>query len=224
MKKTAINILGPDGAEVKDVKRSDIFKKNDEYSVTVEASNAEYLTSAKERDAKLKFLTGESMNTGINQKKVFEMKAKIVGLSQDEIDQLQDVSFYGNSELMSECDRDIEMLLEDENIKVNQAANNAYKQKMVSYLKDHHDDISMEQFKRIADYIDQLEPVIMSNEARQFQDEMTKMQDEGTMLPPEDGTMSGGAVPEGEVPMNTPSKSRVQEILPPAEEANQLMQ
>lgn len=218
LKKTAIDILGPDGAEVKEIKRSDIFKKNDDYSVQVEASNAEYLTSAKEKDVKLKFLTGEAMNQGINQKKNFEMRAKIAGISPEEISELQDTSFYGNSELMSECDRDLEMLIENEEIKVNQAANNAYKQKMVNYLKDHHDDLNTEQYKRIADYIVSLEEVIMSNEARQFQDEMTKMQDEGTMMPPIDGEMSGGQ--EG---MTTPANSRNQEILPPTDELKQLM-
>ena len=39
MKKTAIEIFGPDGCEVEEVKRSDIFKQGDEYGVIVEASS-----------------------------------------------------------------------------------------------------------------------------------------------------------------------------------------
>lgn len=220
IKKTAINILGPDGAEVEEIKRSDIFKKNDDYSVLVEASNAEYLTSAKERDIKLKFLTGEAQNQGINQKKNFEMRAKIAGFNQDEIDQLQDISFYSNSELMSECDRDLELLLEGDEIKPNRAANNAYKQKMVNYLRDHEENINAEQFKRIAEYIDSLQDIIMTNEARKFQDEMTQMQESGEMLPPMEGEMSGGMSGE----MTIPANSKTQEILPKTEEINKLMQ
>lgn len=213
IKKTAIDILGPDGAEVKQVKRSDIFKKNDDYSTLVEASNAEYLTSAKEKDIKLKFLQGESLNTNMNQKKAFEMKAKIAGFTDDEVAQLQDVSYYGNSELMSECDRDLETLLEGNDTKINQAANNAYKQKMVNYLKDHADDINTEQFERIKVYIEQLEEVIYQNEARQLQQETNQMLNE---MPIEE---TGG-----NVPLNNPSKSKSGDILPDTEEINNLIQ
>ena len=51
---------------------------------------------------------------------------------------------------MSECDRDLESLLEDEEIQPNELANNAYKQRMVDYLRDHKEDINMQQFERIA--------------------------------------------------------------------------
>ena len=72
------------------------------------------------------------------------MSAKITGFNDDEVEQLLDVSVYGNSKIMSECDRDIEKLLDNEDIKPNRNANNAYKQKMVNYLKDHEEDISIQ--------------------------------------------------------------------------------
>lgn len=170
-KKIAIDIIGPDGVEIEEVKRTDIFRKNDEFGVLVEASNAQILASNEDKKSKINFLIGQSQNKDINQKKSFEIQASIAGFTEDEIEQLLDTSFYGNSELMGECDRDIEMLLDNEKIKPNQMANNAYKQKMVDYLRDHEEDISFEQFQRISVYIDSLNDIIMRNEARNFQNE-----------------------------------------------------
>lgn len=170
-KKIAIDIIGPDGVEIEEVKRSDIFRKNDEFGVLVEASNAQILASNEDKKSKINFLIGQAQNKDINQKKSFEIQASIAGFTEDEIEQLLDTSFYGNSELMGECDRDIEMLLDNEKIKPNQMANNAYKQKIVDYLRDHEEDISFEQFQRISTYIDSLNDIIMRNEARQFQNE-----------------------------------------------------
>lgn len=110
------------------------------------------------------------------------MQASISGFTEDEIEQLLDTTTYGNAELMSECDRDLESLLEDEEIQPNELANNAYKQRMVDYLRDHKEDIDMQQFERIAAYIDMLDPIIMRNEARQFQNEqIDQMRQMGTM-------------------------------------------
>lgn len=171
-KKVAIDMIGPDGVEQEMIKRTDIFHKGDDFGVLVEASNAQTLASNRDKVAKITFLQGEAQNQIINQKKAFEMKASIAGYTEDEIKQLLDTSYYGNSELMSECDRDIESILDGKDIKVNQNANNAYKQKMVDYLKDHEEDISMEMFLKFADYINLLEPVIMKNEARALNNEM----------------------------------------------------
>ena len=48
------------------------------------------------------------------------MQASISGFTEDEIEQLLDTTTYGNAELMSECDRDLESLLEDEEIQPNE--------------------------------------------------------------------------------------------------------
>lgn len=171
-RKVAIDIIGPDGVEIEEVKRSDIFRKNERFGVMVEASNAQTLASNQDKLAKINFLVGQVNNKNVNQKKSFEIQAGISGFTEDEIEQLLDISYYGNTELMGECDRDLEKLLDNEEIKPNQAANNAYKQKMVNYLRDHEEDISDKQFQAIATYIDQLEPIIMRNEARALQNEM----------------------------------------------------
>lgn len=166
IKKVAVEILGPNGVEVKEISRKDIYKRGDEFGLMVEASDAERINNARNQEGKTVFLASQVGNPMVNQKKAFEMRAKISGLNEEEIRELLDVNSYGNEELMSEADRDIEALLNGENIELNDAANNAYKQRMVSYLQDHKEDITDKQFFLISAYIDALDPTIMRNEAR----------------------------------------------------------
>jgi len=190
IKKQAIDIVGPKGIEQIKVKRTDIFRKNDEFAVLVEASNAETMASIQDRTLKSNFLAQNANNEIVNKKKLFEISAKNAGFTEDEISQLLDTSVYGNSELMSECDRDLEKLLDNEELEANWKANNAYKQKMVDYIKDHREDMNMEQFQRIAMYIDSLEDIIYKNEARALQTEKLNMLREQTANP-----MAGGNMP-----------------------------
>ena len=196
-KKMAVELLGPNGVEVKEVRKGDLFKKGDRYGVMVEASNAQMLASEQSREAKRVFLTAQAQNPRINQKKSFEIQAEIAGLTPDQIEQLLDVSAFGNSELMGECDRDIESLLNGEDIKPNAAANNAYKQRMVDYLVDHEEDVSMDQFTRIATYIDALEEVIMKNEARALMVEETNAKLAAVVAMAQQPTPMPGMPPEG---------------------------
>lgn len=166
LKRVAVQLVGPDGIEIENVRRTDIFKKGDDYGVLVEASNQEVLVTIQETQEKLKFLASNAQNSIQNPKKAYEISAKVAGFSPEDIRELLDTSEFGNSELMSEADRDMESLLAGENIKPNKWANNAYKQKMVDYLKDHEEDISMEQFNRISIYIRSLDQIIMGNEVR----------------------------------------------------------
>lgn len=168
LKRVAVQLIGPNGVEVKDVRRTDIFKKGDDYGVLVEASNQEVLVTIQEMQEKLKFLASQAQNPIQNPKKAYEISAKVAGFSSEDIRELLDTSEFGNSELMSEADRDMESLLAGDNIKPNKWANNAYKQRMVDYLKDHEEDINTEQFQRIAVYIRNLDAVIIGNEVRAF--------------------------------------------------------
>lgn len=173
-KKVAVDILGPNGVEIKEISKRDIFKKGDEFGCLVEASNAEITNSLRNQDYKLKFIMSQAQNPLVNPSKAFELSAKISGLSADEVKELLDIQNYGNEELMAEADRDIESLLNGESIEINDAANNAYKQKMVSYLRDHKENISMKQFEFISFYIKALEPTIMRNEARAMENEIVE--------------------------------------------------
>jgi len=197
-KKIAVDIVGPMGVELVMVSRRDIFRKNEDFSVLVEASNAEELSSIQDKKARFNFLQGQIKSPLVNQKTSLEMSASIAGFTDDEIERLLDVSFYGNSQLMAEADRDIEALLDGEEVKLNQSANNAYKQRMVDYMYQQFENIKQDQFERLADYIVQLEPIVMRNEARALQQEQIKMMEQqgGRAVEGEDVLNQSGLAPE----------------------------
>lgn len=173
VRRVAVEKVGPDGIELVEIKRSDLFRKGDRYGIMVEASNAELLASAQAREAKNTFLTNQLAKPvpTINAQEATEIQAQIAGFSQDEIDRLMDMSVYGNSEIIAKADRDIESVLNGETIRPNASANNAYKQRLVNYLRDHQDDLSDSDFRAISDYITSIEPVVAKNMARALQAE-----------------------------------------------------
>lgn len=174
IKKYAIDILGPDGVEIIDISRRDIFRKNDEFGCMVESSNAELALSEAEKRTKLTFLANQGMNPIQNQKKAYELQASIAGFDEETIRQLQDTSEFGDSYLMSEADRDIEMLLDDEKFLPNQAATTAYKQRFVDYMRDNQENISSEQFDRLVNYMVVIDPIVTRNMVRMANDTLVK--------------------------------------------------
>lgn len=180
-KRVAIDMIGPDGVEMEMVSRRDIFHKDDKFGVMVEASNAEEQTSELESERKSNFLmaaaTPNSPFAAIqNPKKAYEIAAKVAGFDADTIKELLDTSEYGSAEILSEADRDIESLLDGKAIRPNKNANIAYKQRVVDYLNDHEEDISHQQFLRIANYLTALEPIIMANFVREMNESIQKRQ------------------------------------------------
>jgi succinate dehydrogenase flavin-adding protein (antitoxin of CptAB toxin-antitoxin module) len=175
IKRVAVEIVGTKGVEVKNVSKRDMFRKGDDFGVLVEASNSENAISMADKRMKMTFLSTNVQNPIQNPKKAYETQASMVGFDEDTIKQLMDTQFYGNKEILSEADRDIEDLIQGEDVKPNKNANNAYKQKLVDYLKDHEEDIDFKTFTRIAVYVQSLEPIIMANEARSFNQEAIQM-------------------------------------------------
>jgi len=153
VKKTAVDLIGPDGIDVEMVSRRDIYRKGEEFGTIVEASDAELALSTADKRNKLAFLSGNVNNPVQNPKKAYELSAAIVGFKEEDIRQLQDTSEFGNAELMSEAERDIERLLDGEKIQPNSAATTAYKQRFVDYMTDHQEDMSDEDFRTLADYV-----------------------------------------------------------------------
>lgn len=162
-KKIAVDILGPDGVEIEEVSRKDIFWKGDTFNVLVESSNAELALSEMDKRLKLGFLAANQMNPIQNPKKAYETSATINGFTEEEIRQLMDTQEFGDADLMSEAERDIEMILEGDKIEVNRKANIAYKQRFVDYVLDNTEDIDKVQFSALNSYIAQLQPVIEKN-------------------------------------------------------------
>lgn len=167
-KKVAIDILGPNGVEVERVSRSDIFRKDDTFGVLVESSNAEMNLSLQDRRAKMQFLLANKMNPVINPKKSTEIEGRIAGFEEEELKQLMDVSEFGDADLMSEAERDIESILDGKTIQPNRRATTAYKQRFVDFMMDHEEDMldDPESLNRMLAYIESLTPIIIMNTAR----------------------------------------------------------
>lgn len=190
-KKIAIDIIGPDGIEQEKIGRSDIFRKNDEFGVLVESSNAELsLSEQKKRNLSAFYSALLGRPELANQKVVIENLATVAGASPEEVRQLLELDIYGDAELMSEAERDIEDILDGKFLRPNRMANAAYKQRFVNFMDDHEEEMDTEQMGRMIQYIRSLDEVIVGNtirEAReQAQREMTaQMEAQGGGKPPQ---------------------------------------
>jgi len=202
-RKKAVDMIGPEGVEIEEVSRRNIFYKNDTFGVVVESSNAELALSEVDKRTKIAFLNSMVNNQNINWKKAFEIQASIAGFTEDEIRQLLDNSDFGDAELMSEADRDLEALLDGKRIQPNLNATTAYKQRFVDYMKDHEEDIDAEQAAIIFNYMDKLEPIIIQNMVSMASQQALRAQLDaikaGALAPP-----TGGGAPQGGAPLPPP--------------------
>lgn len=214
-KKIAIDIIGPEGIETEEIGKSDVYHKGDDFGVLVEASNAEDLASAITQKMKLDFINGEIQivsrvgkvyNPIINPQKAVEMKAKIVGFSEEDINELLDVDNFGTSKIMSEAARDIESILEGEDIKPNAYANNAYRQRLVNYARDHEEDMNDRQKTALLKYITDIEQVVIKNTSRALDKDVVNILNKNPNL------QGGGAEVPG-IPTN-PAPNQTNETLP----------
>jgi len=180
IKKVSIDILGPDGINVEMVSRRDIFRKDDEFGLTVEASNAEMMLSQADKAAKLEFLKsagGIATQPGEvvqNPKKAYEIAAEIVGFDNETIRQLQDTSDFGDASLMSKAERDIERILDGEIIEPNQMATTAYKQRIIDYMTNNQESLSLEDFNSLTAYAQSLDEIIARNMVRRANEQLFK--------------------------------------------------
>jgi hypothetical protein len=190
-KKIAVDIVGPEGIEQEKIGRSDIFKKNDEFGVLVEASNAELSISEQKKRTLSAFYSALLGRPDLaNQKVIIEGLGSVAGASPEQIRQLLELDIYGDAEIMSEAESDIEDILDGKIIRPNRMANAAYKQRFVNYMDDHEEDMDGEQMSRMVQYVRSLDEVIVGNtirEAReQAQREMNaQMGAQGGQKPPQ---------------------------------------
>jgi len=198
-KKIAIDIIGPDGIETEEVSRRDIFHKDEDFNVIVEASDAEEQASTVDQKNKLGFLAQNAANQAQNPKKAYELGAKIAGFNDDEIKELLDTSDFGSAVMMSEAARDIEMILDGKPIKPNRNANTAYKQKFWDYMNDHEEDMTHEQFMTLAAYIQSCEEYIIANTTRAISSAQIQQGQQPSVAPPatpQDGTAPLSSSPD----------------------------
>lgn len=200
-KKMAIDIIGPDGVETEEISMRDIFKKDEEFDVSVQASSAENQASASDKRNKLTFLDNQSKSpkSPQNAQVAYAIGARTAGFSEQEIRELLDNVSYADAEIMAEADRDLEDLLDGENVQPNLSANLSYKQRFVEYMKDHYEDMTEEQFQRISAYLVAIEQVVVQNTVSEMNRKKSLMQMEmansatpATSTPPQEGLLMGG--------------------------------
>lgn len=200
LKEIAVDILGPDGIDIEIIRKRDIFHKNDEFGIIVEATDAEQQLDLADKRQKTNYLQAQVQNPVINQMKATEMSGLIAGFTDEQMRELLDVSDYGDARLMSEAERDIERILEGETFLPNARANTAYKQRFVDYFIDHEDDFTPEVFAAFARYIESLDAIIVQNTVRQLEAEQLKVQaqqmalatDPNGMVRGDDEPLAGG--------------------------------
>jgi len=174
-KKMAVDVIGPEGIEVQDIGRRDIFRKNDEFGLITEQSNAELQLSEQKKRSQGAYYSALLGRPDLaNQKEVVEQLGKVAGVTDEQIRQLQDLENYGNATVMSEAERDIEDILDGQMVKPNRIADAAYKQRMVNYMQDHEEDMDQEQIGRMLQYIRSLDEVIISNTRRAAREQAAK--------------------------------------------------
>jgi len=73
---------------------------------------------------------------------------------------------YGNSELMSECARDMQRIIAGKEVKPNQAANTAYAQKLLDFIRDNEENLNDEAVGDLMIYFEAIQPIIIRNMTR----------------------------------------------------------
>lgn len=164
--KVAIEMVGLDGVEYKEVSRKDI-KRNNPFNITVITAGQEETMQNTEKRNKLTFLSAKGNDqSGIYNKKVLaEMEASIAGFNYDEIKYMLDTKNDGTAELMAECSQDIQDMLAGNIIEVNDMANTAYFQKIKDFMRDEKEYmLKHPQTAQIFwDYLARLSPVVINN-------------------------------------------------------------
>jgi len=162
--KFAVEMIGLNGVEYKEVTKKDLKRKKN-FDIMVSTAGAEMTMEATEKRNKLTFIQNNKMNPVFNPKLLAEMEATIAGFNADEVKSLLDKD-YGNMELMSECARDMQQIIAGKTVKPNQAANTAYAQKLLDFIRDNEENLNDEAIGSLMIYFEEIQPIIMRNMTR----------------------------------------------------------
>lgn len=99
------------------------------------------------------------------------MEATIAGFDVDDVKRMQEKD-YGNAELMAECARDIQNIIGGKKVEPNEAANTAYAQKLLDFIRNNRENLKDEQYGKLIIYMEELQPIIMRNMSRTLNQEL----------------------------------------------------
>lgn len=165
IRKTAIDVLGPEGVQLVGVSRRDLFKKktDDEYGIRVESTSADVLRSADEKRLQVAFLGKLIGNPIVDQKDLLMQLGELSAVDTQVMHQLLDKAEFGDAESRGEAERDIERLLDGEDVKPNKNADTGYIRVIVDYLYDNGENLSSAQNATLIQYIRDTQPVVTRN-------------------------------------------------------------
>lgn len=196
----AVEMIGIEGVKFQKVTKKDI-KRNQPFHVMVITAGTEASVQNTEKRNKLTFLASKAADmTGVYNRKILaEMEASIAGFTIDEIKAMTDNKAEGNAEIMAECARDIQRILEGETVEPNEMANTAYLQKIRDYIRDEQEYMKKhpDTLNRMWAYFDALNPIVLRNMTQDINQQLIK---EG--IPSMPGQQAG-IIPEvmpGEMP------------------------
>jgi len=179
-KKVAVELTGPSGVQVEEITRSQIrLPKGRDFNILIESSNTEYQVSFMEKQAKEMYLQSIQQDPQVNHKKVLELRGEIAGYKEEVLSEIFDVQGNGDSRLMAEADRDIEMIIDGKKPKENQKANIAYKRKIVDYMQSNSEYLNETQYSGLVAYIRSIDDIIIRNTVAKANEKATEMMMQG---------------------------------------------
>lgn len=187
--KVAVRILGKDGIKWRQVSRADLRARNN-YDIYVEASEtAEQRERAKIKD-KLNYVANNRGSQSVNQTRLAEIEAELVGFDYQETRELLDVSQFGDSTILAEADRDIEDILDGGDPELNQGATEAYVKRINDYVKDEGENMKEDIETKLLVFAKSHLPIVEQNMIRQLKKDALEqgipIDASGALQPPEE--------------------------------------
>lgn len=186
-----VKVIGTDGVGWEKITKED---KDPEYEVSVVTSMDEMIEDAQEKKNKLDILISiendPAQKALINLKAHLEEKYRIAGYNEEKIKKLMNTKADATDELISECKKAIEQILEGKDPGINYSATTGYLQFLSDWILDNSDDLDEDKKAKLQAYFDKHYPIAIENAAKKAFNESL------TATPTSTATATGTPLPE----------------------------
>lgn len=196
IKKEAVEMIGIQGLEIEWVTKRDV-KPFAKYKIIVEASDEESRIEMSEQKSKEIFLSAYAANPtlypDVNQKTIFELRAKVAGFDDDDIKRIMDKSDLGEAQTLADADDIFLRVVEGRKpVKPFKSANFPFVQRLINLYDKEVDSLSTDEALRVEAYIQVVMPIASNNHAKQLMDAMSMAGQLDPNAPPQGGGIGGG--------------------------------
>lgn len=181
--------------------------KDPEYIVNVITSDSDRVENDQVIRAKAEVLASIEKDPDqkalINIKAHLEEKYRLAGYDNEKIHKLMNTKADATDDLISEAQKDIELILEGKDVEINNGATTSYLQYISDYILGNSDDLKPEKKAKLEAYFEKHVPIAMKNaEQAQFRtEELLKQQQAKALL---DNPKTAPTVTIGQSPMPAP--------------------